>query len=121
MLDALERSGIRPTRIVGRSQYFDVLSGMVEHGVGVTLLCEAFIRPEMRDEVAIAWPFTPFRVALRTRPGLRGHAVRAVEKFLADSVLKDPRYPALEGDESLILQIDGNAKTGYSGPVEFGR
>jgi DNA-binding transcriptional LysR family regulator len=106
MLDALERSGIRPNRIVGRSQYFDVLSGMVEHGVGVTLLCEAMIRPEMRSEVGIALPFMPFRLTLRTRPTLRGPAVRAVEKFLADAVLKDPRYPALEDEASETIRPD---------------
>jgi DNA-binding transcriptional LysR family regulator len=104
MVEALHRFGIRPTRIVGRTQYFDVLACMVEQGLGAGMLCEAFIRPELRNEVQMAWPFEPFRIVVRRRPGLEGAAARAVEKFLVDSVLDDGRYPLLgEGGDARAL------------------
>jgi DNA-binding transcriptional LysR family regulator len=99
MVEALHRVGIRPSRIAGRTQYFDVLACMVEQGLGAGMLCEAFIRPDLRSEVLMAWPFEPFRIAVRRRPGLAGPASRAVEKFLVDSVLKDKRYPVLSAEE----------------------
>ena len=79
-----------------RSQFFDVLSALVEQGVGAGLLGEAFIRPEMRAEVELVWPFDPWRFVLRRSPRLRGQSAAAVEQFLIDSVLDDGRYPALE-------------------------
>lgn len=94
MVEALERVGIRPSEIAHRTQFFDVLSALVEQGVGASLLGEPFIRPEMRGEVELVWPFAPWRIVLRRSPRLRGQAAAAVERFLIDSVLADGRYPA---------------------------
>jgi hypothetical protein len=102
MLRALNRVGIQPAKVAGRTQYYDVLSCMVEQGVGASMLCEAFINPEARDEVRIAWPFEPWRIVIRRSPGLRGQAARAVERFLVDSVLTDARYPALDPDSEAL-------------------
>lgn len=98
MLEALHGAGIQPVNVAGRTQYFDVLASMVEQGVGASLIAEAFIRPEMRGEVAVARAFGPWRLALRRSPGLRGRAADAVERFLVRSVLEDERYPALDPD-----------------------
>ena len=96
MVGALDRAGIRPSEVAHRSQFFDVLSALVEQGVGAGLLGEAFIRPEMRGEVELVWPFEPWRFMLRRSPRLRGKAAAAVERFLIESVLNDGRYPALD-------------------------
>jgi hypothetical protein len=62
--------------VAHRCQFFDVLSALVEQGVGAGLLGEAFIRPEMRGEVELVWPFEPWRFMLRRSPRLRGRAGR---------------------------------------------
>ena len=74
MMEALDRAGIRPSEVAHRTQFFDVLSALVEQGVGAGLLGEPFIRPEMRGEVELVWPFDPWRFVLRRSPRLRGQA-----------------------------------------------
>jgi DNA-binding transcriptional LysR family regulator len=101
MIDALDRAGIRPCEVAHRTQFFDVLSALVEQGVGAGLLGETFIRPEMRREVELVLPFEPWRIVLRRSPRLRGKAASAVERFLIDSVLADGRYPALPEEPAL--------------------
>jgi DNA-binding transcriptional LysR family regulator len=96
ILKVLNEVGIRPSGAVHRTQYFDVLSSLVEQGVGASLVGEFFIRPEMRDEVELVWPFGPWRIVLRRSPSLQGKAARAVEAFLVESVLADGRYPVLD-------------------------
>ncbi|MBC2777077.1 LysR family transcriptional regulator [Parasphingopyxis marina] len=98
MLEALSRVGIQPTKIAGRTQYYDVLSCMVEQGVGISVLCEAFISPEKRGEVENIWPYEPWRIAVRRSPGLREKTADAVETFLVDCIFEDGNYPALEPD-----------------------
>ena len=87
--------GVRPSHIVGRAQYYDVVAKLVEGGVGAGYLCESFLHADKRPEIELVRPFDHWRLAVRRSPQLSDSRAVAVEKLLVSCVLEDSRYPAL--------------------------
>ena len=61
----MAQGGIRPRRVIGHTQYYDVMAAMLDRGVGIASFADTMLPPEMRD---------------------------AVQAFLVSSVLQDPNY-----------------------------
>jgi DNA-binding transcriptional LysR family regulator len=95
MLTMLARHNIKPARIAARTQYFDVLSAMIEadHVVGVAL--EPSLRPEQRAVTPMLYRLDDWRVALYRNPEARQPEMEIVEKFLVSAIVDDPAYPKL--------------------------
>ena len=90
-----ENHGIRPHDIIGHTQYYDVIAAMLDRGLGVASFSEAILPPNMRDDVIQLcaledWKLIYFRKDMGTDP-----KCEAVGKFLLESVLNDPDYPAV--------------------------
>lgn len=96
MLSMLARHHIKPARIAARTQYFDVLSAMIEsdHVAGVAL--EPSLRPEQRAATAMLYRLDDWRVALYRNPEAGQPQTGLVEDFLVSAILDDPAYPRLE-------------------------
>src|SRR5690606_33745572 len=56
MLRLFERHGIRPRRVIGHTQYYDVMAAMLERGLGVASFADAIRPPEMQDKVTLLHP-----------------------------------------------------------------
>ena len=92
ILQAFERHGIRPRKVVGHTQHYDVMAAMLERGVGVSSFADAILPPEMRDDVILLYPLENWRL-LWYRKDAGGDPRRdAVQAFLLSSVLQDPNY-----------------------------
>jgi DNA-binding transcriptional LysR family regulator len=92
MLQFFERHGIRPRRVIGHTQYYDVMAAMLERGVGIASFADAILPPEMRGEVIQLYPLENWRL-LSFRKDAGGDArCDAVQAFLISSVLQDPNY-----------------------------
>lgn len=87
--------GIIPRKIVGQTQYYDVMAAMLDRGLGVASLSEAILPPIMRDEVVLLFPMQDWRLLWFRKSGLAGLAADAVQDFLITSVLDDPAYPVI--------------------------
>lgn len=92
ILRSIERHGIRPRRVIGHTQYYDVMAAMLERGVGVASFAEPILSPEMRNDVILLYPLENWRLLwYRKDPG--GDArCDAVQAFLLSSVLQDANY-----------------------------
>lgn len=92
MLQFFERHRIRPRRVIGHTQYYDVMAAMLERGVGIASFADAILPPEMRGEVILLYPLENWRL-LSFRKDAGGDArCDAVQAFLVSSVLQDPNY-----------------------------
>jgi len=92
MLRFFERYGIRPRRVIGHTQYYDVMAAMLERGVGISSFADAILPPEMREQVIMLYPLENWRL-LWYRKDAGGDPRRdAVQAFLMSSVLQDPGY-----------------------------
>ena len=92
MLRLFERYGIRPRRVIGHTQYYDVMAAMLERGVGVSSFADAILPPEMREEVIMLHPLENWRLLwYRKDPG-GDPRCDAVQAFLVSCVLQDPNY-----------------------------
>jgi DNA-binding transcriptional LysR family regulator len=92
MLDFYRKHGIRPRRVTGRTQHFDVMVAMVERGIGVACLTEAILSPGRGENVVMLrsldnWRLMWFRKDTKSDP-----RADEVEAFLTSSVLQDPNY-----------------------------
>jgi DNA-binding transcriptional LysR family regulator len=92
MLEFYRRHGIRPRRIVGRTQHYDVNVAMVERGVGVACLTDALLPLEMADEVVMLYPVENWRLMWYRKNASADPRCDAVQAFLISSVLQDPNY-----------------------------
>ena len=85
--------GIRPKTIIGRTQYFDVMSTMFEAGTCVGVTIEPLLKPEQREVTVLLHRLDDWRLTLYRNPRPR-HAQHAiVEQFLTSAILDDPAYP----------------------------
>jgi DNA-binding transcriptional LysR family regulator len=92
ILQTFELHGIRPRRVVGHSQYYDVLAALLERGVGVSSFADAILPPEMRDDVILLYPLENWRLLWYRKDAGGDPRCDAVQAFLLSSVLQDPDY-----------------------------
>ena len=92
MLRFFERYGIRPRRVIGHTQYYDVMAAMLERGVGVSSFADAILPSEMRDVVIQLYPLENWRLLWYRKDAGSDPRCDAVQAFLMSSVLQDPNY-----------------------------
>ena len=92
MLRLFERYGIRPRRVIGHTQYYDVMAAMLDRGVGVSSFADAILPPEMREQVIMLHPLENWRLLWYRKDAGGDPRCDAVQAFLASSVLQDPNY-----------------------------
>lgn len=92
ILQTFERHGIRPRRVIGHTQYYDVMAAMLERGVGVSSFADAILPPEMRGEVILLYPLENWRLLWYRKDAGGDPRCEAVQAFLLSSVLQDPNY-----------------------------
>ena len=96
VLRFFDRYGIRPRRVMGHTQYYDVMAAMLERAVGVSSFADAILPPEMRGDVILLYPLENWRLIWYRRDHAADPRRDAVESFLLSSVLQDPNYPAID-------------------------
>jgi DNA-binding transcriptional LysR family regulator len=87
-----ERYGVRPKRVIGHTQYFDVMGAMFERGVGVSSFTDAILPPEMRQTVIMLYPLENWRLLWYRKDHGTDPRREAVASFLLSCVLQDPNY-----------------------------
>jgi len=92
ILRLFERYGIRPRRVIGHTQYFDVMAAMLERGVGVSSFTDAILPPEMREDVIQLYPLENWRLLWYRKDAGSDADCNAVQAFLMSSVLQDANY-----------------------------
>ena len=92
MLRFFEGHGIRPRRVIGHTQYYDVMAAMLERGVGIASFADAILPPEMRDRVILLYPLENWRLLWFRKDSGSDARRDAVQAFLLSSVLQDPDY-----------------------------
>ena len=95
MLDMLARHNIRPARIVGRTQYFDVMSAMFEAGTCVGVALEPLLKPEQRAVAVMLHRLDDWRLTVYRNPAARQPQSAITEEFLVSAIVDDPAYPGL--------------------------
>jgi DNA-binding transcriptional LysR family regulator len=92
ILRLLDRYGIRPRRVIGHTQYYDVMAAMLERGVGVSSFADSILPPEMREEVLMLYPLENWRLLWYRKDAGGDPRCDAVQAFLMSSVLQDANY-----------------------------
>jgi len=92
ILRVFERHGIRPRRVIGHTQYYDVMAAMLERGVGIASFADTMLPPEMRDAVIQLYPLENWRLLWYRKDSGGDPRCDAVHAFLLSSVLQDPNY-----------------------------
>jgi DNA-binding transcriptional LysR family regulator len=92
ILRLFERYGIRPRRVIGHTQYYDVMAAMLERGVGVSSFADTILPPEMRNDVILLYPLENWRLLWYRKDAGGDPRCDAVQAFLLSSVLQDPDY-----------------------------
>lgn len=92
ILRLFDRYGIRPRRVIGHTQYYDVMAAMLERGVGVSSFADAILPPEMRDDVILLHPLEDWRLLCYRKDTGGDPRCDAVQAFLISCVLQDPNY-----------------------------
>jgi len=96
VLKSLGKAGVRPAKVVGHTQYYDVMAAMVDRGIAVASLSDAILPVSMRETVVRLMPLSDWHLVMFRRQGIYDPRAEIVERFLIDSVLGDPTYPATE-------------------------
>ena len=92
MLRFFERYGIIPRRVIGHTQYYDVMAAMLERGVGISSFADAILPPEMREQVIMLHPLENWRLLWFRKDAGGDPRCDTVQAFLMSSVLQDPNY-----------------------------
>lgn len=92
MLRLFDRYGIRPRRVIGHTQYYDVMAAMLERGVGVSSFADAILPTEMREQVIMLHPLENWRLLWYRKDAGGDPRCDAVQAFLVSSVLQDSNY-----------------------------
>ncbi|MEO6041571.1 MAG: LysR family transcriptional regulator [Croceibacterium sp.] len=95
VLKEFDRWGIRPRRIVGHTQHYDVMGAMLERGLGVSSFADSLVPPDMRDEVILLHPLENWRLLWYRKDAGGDPRCDAVQAFLLSSVLQDSSYPTI--------------------------
>jgi len=96
ILTMLARRGVKPQRITGRTQYFDVMSAIFNQGQSVGVSLEPLLRSDHRN-IALLYPLEDWRIVFYRNPRgrERDREVDLAEDFLISAVLDDPEYPRI--------------------------
>jgi DNA-binding transcriptional LysR family regulator len=92
ILRLFDRYGIRPRRVIGHTQYYDVMAAMLERGVGVSSFADSILPPEMREDVIQLYPLENWRLLWDRKDAGGDPRCDAVQAFLMSSVLQDANY-----------------------------
>lgn len=92
MLRLFDRYGIRTRRVIGHTQYYDVMAAMLERGVGVSSFADAILPTEMREQVIMLHPLENWRLLWYRKDAGGDPRCDAVQAFLVSSVLQDSNY-----------------------------
>jgi DNA-binding transcriptional LysR family regulator len=92
ILRLFDRYGIRPRRVIGHTQYYDVMAAMLERGVGISSFADTILPPEMREDVIMLHPLENWRLLWYRKDAGGDPRCDAVQAFLMSSVLQDPDY-----------------------------
>ncbi len=92
MLRFFERHGIRPRRVIGHTQYYDVMAAMLERGLGVSSFADAIMPPDLHDQVILLHPLENWRLLWYRKDAGGDPRCDAVQAFMLSSVLQDPNY-----------------------------
>jgi len=92
ILRLFDRYAVRPRRVIGHTQYYDVMAAMLERGVGVASFADSILPPEMREEVILLYPLENWRLLSYRKDAGGDPRCDAVQAFLTSSVLQDPNY-----------------------------
>lgn len=95
-LESFATFGIDPRHVVAHTQYFDVMSTMMERGLGVASFSAAILPPDLRTQVVRLMPLIDWRLAIYRAQTDADPLRLAVEHFLLSSVVLDPDYPIFE-------------------------
>lgn len=95
ILRLFERYGIRPRRVIGHTQYYDVMAAMLERGVGVSSFADAILPSEMRGDVILLYPLENWRLLWFRKDAGGDPRCDEVQAFLMSSVLQDPNYQTI--------------------------
>tara|TARA_A100001391_G_scaffold1033_5_gene1503 strand:+ start:59476 stop:60435 length:960 start_codon:yes stop_codon:yes gene_type:complete len=95
VLISLADHGVRPNRVAGHTQYYDVMAAMLERGVAVASLTDAILPPAMRENVIPLFPLVDWDLEFYRKPGLSDPSADRIEALLKSCVLDNPDYPAL--------------------------
>lgn len=101
-LQSYEAHGIHPRHVIGHTQYYDVMAAMLDRGLGVASFSAAILPAAMRDDVILLYPLDDWRLLYARKDGLAGSAADQVERFLIESVVFDPDYPAMGIDPAAL-------------------
>ncbi len=92
ILRLFDRYGVRPRRVIGHTQYYDVMAAMLERGVGISSFADSILPPEMREEVILLYPLENWRLLWYRKDAGGDPRCDTVQAFLMSSVLQDPNY-----------------------------
>ncbi|OYX47780.1 MAG: hypothetical protein B7Y87_00590 [Sphingomonadales bacterium 32-64-22] len=87
--------GVHPGKVVGHTQYYDVMAAMLERGVAVASLTDAILPPSMRENVILILPLVDWDLEFYRKPGLTAPSADLTAAFLKSCVLDNSDYPAL--------------------------
>lgn len=96
VLASLARTGIRPRKVVGHSQHYDVMAAMLERGVAVASFSDMILPPAMRKDVVKLMPMPSWNLMLFRKNQSPDETQQAVEDFLVEAIIGDLNYPAVE-------------------------
>lgn len=96
MLSGFSRRGIKPKKIIGHTQYYDVMAAMIERGLGVGSLLSALFDPEKPDEIVRLYPMENWELVSFNKHGRANSRANVLEEFLMHAVLDDPYYPKID-------------------------
>lgn len=101
-LQSYEAHGIHPRHVIGHTQYYDVMAGMLDRGLGIASFSDAILPAAMREDVLLLYPLDDWRLLYFRKDGVTGTAADQVERFLVTSVIDDPDYPSTQIDRSTL-------------------
>ena len=96
MLAGFSQRGIKPKRIIGHTQYYDVIAAMIERGLGVGSLLSALFASEKQAEIVRLYPMENWELVSFNKYGDTNSSVNALEAFLLHAVIDDPDYPRID-------------------------
>jgi len=95
-LEMLSHHGIKLTKVIGRTQYLDVMSSMFDRGTCVGVTIEPLLNLEQRRNIALLYPLEDWQLTFYRNPRLDGDPdIEVATEFLMAAVLEDPAYPTL--------------------------
>lgn len=92
MVTYLDDAGIRPQRVVGHAQYYDVMATMLHSGIGVASFSDPILPPSMREDVIMLYPMDDWILLWFRKDATGDPRCNAVQDFLWNSVLHNPEY-----------------------------